>query len=68
MIARFAVDRYRALAGMREAPKFFAVRMMGIIHQALVKSGVDFTDAGLLSDPYDLFFLEIETRQLQCYA
>jgi len=59
-ITRFAVNRYRALAGMREAPKFFSIRMMGIIHQALVKSGVSFTDVGLLSDPYDLFFLEIE--------
>ena len=63
-LAKFAVGRYRALAGMREAPKFFAVRMMGIIHQELVKSGNEFVNAGLISDPYDLFFLTTEELNL----
>jgi pyruvate,water dikinase len=58
-LVRFAVDRYRMLAGMREAPKFFAIRMMGIIRQGLLQSGQDFVDAGLLKDPDDLFFLYI---------
>ncbi len=56
-LVRFAVDRYRTLAGMREAPKFFAIRMMGIIRQGLLKSGQDLVDAGLLDCPDDLFYL-----------
>jgi phosphohistidine swiveling domain-containing protein len=58
-MVRFAVDRYRALAGMREAPKFFAVRMMGIIRQGLLASGKEFVEAGLLVRSDDLFFLNI---------
>jgi pyruvate,water dikinase len=58
-LVRFAVDRYRMLAGMREAPKFFAIRMMGMIRQGLLQSGQDFVDAGLLNYPDDLFFLYI---------
>ncbi len=58
-LVRFAVGRYRALAGMREAPKFFAIRMMGIIRQGLLKSGQEFVNAGLLNRPDDLFFLNI---------
>ena len=65
-LVRFAVGRYRALAGMREAPKFFAIRMMGIIRQGLLESGQDFVDAGLLKRPDDLFYLYI--RELETIA
>ncbi len=57
---RWAVTRYRAVAGLREAPKFFAIRMMGIIRQGLLKSGEDFVAAGLLEQADDLFFLKID--------
>ena len=56
-LVRFAVSRYRAVGGMREAPKFFAIRMMGIIRQGLLESGRNFVDAGLLDKADDLFFL-----------
>jgi pyruvate,water dikinase len=59
-MVRFAVGRYRAIAGMREAPKFFAIRMLGIIRQGLLNSGKDFVEAGLLTRPDDLFFLHIK--------
>jgi pyruvate,water dikinase len=58
-LLRFAVSRYRALAGMREAPKFFAVRMMGIMRQGLLASGEALAKAGIIEDPEDLFFLHI---------
>ncbi|MES0343945.1 MAG: PEP/pyruvate-binding domain-containing protein [Anaerolineales bacterium] len=58
-ILRWAISRYRALAGMREAPKFFAIRMMGIIRQGLLQSGQDLFDAGHLKQRDDLFFLSI---------
>jgi pyruvate,water dikinase len=56
-LLRFAISRFRALAGMREAPKFFAVRMMSIIRQALLRSGEAMAAAGMLERPDDLFFL-----------
>ncbi len=56
-LIRGAVIRYRALAGMREAPKFFAIRMLGIIRQGLLESNQAFVEAGLLEQPDDLFFL-----------
>ncbi len=58
-ILRWAISRYRALAGMREAPKFFAIRMMGIIRQGLLQSGQELVDAGHLKQRDDLFFLSI---------
>ncbi|MBG7610419.1 MAG: hypothetical protein IZT55_06090, partial [Anaerolineae bacterium] len=58
-LIRFAVSRYRALAGMREAPKFFAIRMLGIIRQAILKSNHAFVENGFLEQPDDLFFLNL---------
>jgi pyruvate,water dikinase len=42
---------------MREAPKFFAIRMMGVMRQGLLESGAVFVTAGLLEQADDLFFL-----------
>jgi rifampicin phosphotransferase len=58
-LVRFGIRRYRALGGMREAPKFFAIRMMSIIRQALLESGQNFVAGGLLEKSDDLFFLHI---------
>jgi pyruvate,water dikinase len=58
-LVRFGVQRYRALAGLREAPKFFAIRMMGMIRAGLLQSGQDFVNAGYLEQMDDLFFLKI---------
>jgi pyruvate,water dikinase len=38
-LARWAGRRMRALAGLREAPKFFIIRMMGIVRDALLATG-----------------------------
>jgi pyruvate,water dikinase len=58
-LIRFAVRRYRALAGLREAPKFFAIRMMGIIRTGLLASGSEMVAAGLLAQADDLFYLHV---------
>ncbi len=58
-ILRWAISRYRALAGMREAPKFFAIRMLGIVRQGLLQSGQELVDVGYLEQRDDLFFLSI---------
>ncbi|MEA3349553.1 MAG: PEP/pyruvate-binding domain-containing protein, partial [Chloroflexota bacterium] len=55
-LIRLAAGRYRALAGMREAPKFFAIRMLSIFRQGLLESNRAFVEAGLLEQPDDLFF------------
>jgi len=56
-IIRGAARRVRALAGLREYPKFHIVGMMWVIRQALLKSGRELVDAGTLERPDDLFFL-----------
>jgi pyruvate,water dikinase len=56
-IVRGAARRIRVLMGMREAPKFFLVRMLGIVRNELLASGKEFASAGLIEKPEDLFFL-----------
>ena len=55
--ARFFAGRVRQLMGLRENPKFFAVRMMWVIHRELFKTGQEFVAADELDKPDDLFFL-----------
>ena len=59
-LVRWAVSRYRPLAGLREAPKFFAIQMIGIIREGLLKSGKALVAANVLKEEDDLFFLRIE--------
>ncbi len=58
-LIRWAVGRYRILGGMREAPKFFAIKMMSIFRQGLLESNRAFVEAGLLEQGDDLFFLHV---------
>lgn len=62
---RWTAQRVRALAGLRESPKFFVIRMMGIVRQAFLKSGAELVAQGILDQPDDLFFLYLsELKQL----
>ncbi len=56
-LIRFFAGRARQLMGARENPKFFAVRMMFILQQALLQTGQEFVRAGELKSPDDLFYL-----------
>lgn len=56
-IVRAAARRIRILMGIREAPKFFAVRMMGIVRNELLASGEEFVSDSVIEQPEDLFFL-----------
>jgi rifampicin phosphotransferase len=58
-LVRFAAGRYWSLGGMREAPKFFAIRMLGVIREGLLQSGQELMTAGHLTAADDLFFLYI---------
>jgi rifampicin phosphotransferase len=62
-LVRWASSRYRALGGLREAPKFFAIRYMEIVRQGLLRSGERMAAAGMLSEADDLFFLTVPELQ-----
>jgi pyruvate,water dikinase len=55
-IIRGAALRVRELSGLRESPKFYIIRMMGIIRAGLLESGQDLVAAGVLEQPDDLFY------------
>jgi phosphohistidine swiveling domain-containing protein len=57
---RFAASRVRQLVGLRESPKFFIVRTMGIVRQSILESGRELKEAGIFSEPEDIFFLFLE--------
>ena len=56
-LARFFGGRARALMGARESPKFFAVRLFGLVRRELLASGALFVQAGELDQPDDLIYL-----------
>lgn len=57
--ARWIVGRARELGGLRESPKFAAIRMMGLLRAALLDSGRDLAARGVLDRAEDLFFLRV---------
>jgi pyruvate,water dikinase len=63
---KFFAGRVRQLMGVRENPKFFAVRMLWVIHRELLKTGADFVTAGELNQADDLFFLTFS--ELKAFA
>jgi len=64
-IVRALVMRIRMLMGLRESPKFFIIRLMGISRDELLASGEEFVDEGILERRDDLFFLHFnELRAL----
>ncbi|HEX6035969.1 MAG TPA: PEP-utilizing enzyme, partial [Anaerolineales bacterium] len=62
-IVRAAGRRIRMLMGLRESPKFFMVRLMGIIRDELLASGDEFAKEGMIERPEDLFFLHFSELQ-----
>src|SRR5688572_14539663 len=62
-IVRALARRIRILMGLRESPKFFIVRLMGIIRSELLASGDEFVREGIIEKPEDLFFLHFHELQ-----
>ncbi len=58
-LVRWMAQRMRALAGLRESPKFFVIQMMGIVRQALLQSGAELVQQAVLERPDDIFFLHL---------
>ncbi len=62
---RWVARRLRVLAGLRESPKFYIVRCLGILRQALLERGEELVEQGVLDQPDDLVFLHMsELKQL----
>ncbi|KAL7521683.1 hypothetical protein ACHAWX_006357 [Stephanocyclus meneghinianus] len=53
----FLARRVRALAGVRELPKFTIIRVMGIIRAKLLDEGEKLANMGLIGEATDLFLL-----------
>lgn len=56
-MVRFFANRARQLMGMRESPKFFAVRMLWLVRYNLLKTGRELTESGDIQEADDLFYL-----------
>jgi rifampicin phosphotransferase len=57
--ARFLAGRMREVMGARESPKFFAVRMMGMLRAPLLEIGAELVRSGDLAQPDDLIYLTL---------
>ncbi|MFI6453138.1 PEP/pyruvate-binding domain-containing protein [Streptosporangium amethystogenes] len=56
-LVRFALGRTRALAGLREMPKYVAVTALAAMRAELLAVGAELASRGLLSRADDVFFL-----------
>jgi pyruvate,water dikinase len=61
--ARFLLRRVRALSGLRECPKFYAVRMLAAARRVLAGAGAELVAAGRLDRAEDVFFLDLGDLQ-----
>jgi len=59
-LMRYAARRMRALAGMRESPKFTVISMFGAVRAGLLASGHELAASGVLDSREDIFFLHID--------
>jgi pyruvate,water dikinase len=62
-VLRWAAHRMRALAGLRESPKFTFIRLLGILRESLLAGARELVAAGVLTRPDDIFFLRLEEVQ-----
>jgi pyruvate,water dikinase len=60
---RFLLRRVRALAGVREYPKFYAVRILAAMRRVLAGAGAELVAAGRLNRAEDVFFLDLRDLQ-----
>jgi pyruvate,water dikinase len=58
-LVRGAARRVRALMGVREAPKYYAIRIMGMAREQILAVGSEFAAAGTIERADDLFFLYV---------
>ena len=59
-VMKMAARRMRALAGLRESPKFTVMAMLGAVRAGLLASGHELARSGILHSPEDIFFLHVD--------
>ncbi len=59
-LVRALVRRARALAGLRESPKFHIIRLMGVIRERLLAAGAQLAALGEIEQADDLLFLTFD--------
>ncbi|YCK36133.1 PEP/pyruvate-binding domain-containing protein [Actinomadura sp. ATCC 39365] len=59
-VVRFALGRTRAYAGLRELPKYHAVRAIAAVRHSLRAVGEHLVAAGVLDDAADVYLLRME--------
>jgi pyruvate,water dikinase len=60
LLMKRAARRMRALAGLRESPKFTMITMLGAVRAGLLASGHELAATGILDSPDDIFFLHLD--------
>ena len=65
-LVSFLASRIRALAGLREMPKFTVIRIMGHLRAKMLAEGEKLVDEGVIGDSRDLFYLYMD--ELECLA
>jgi pyruvate,water dikinase len=60
IVMRLAARRMRALAGLRESPKFTMITMLGAVRASLLAGGNELVAKGILDAPDDIFFLHLD--------
>ncbi len=63
LLVGFFLKRARALAGLREMPKFCLVLMLAYMREVLQSIGSDLARAGCLESGEDIFFLTLQEAQ-----
>jgi phosphohistidine swiveling domain-containing protein len=59
-LVSYLARRTRAIAGVRELPKFTIIRLMGIVRAKMIKEGEILVQLNILQDPRDIFLLHDE--------
>ncbi|GAA2251940.1 phosphoenolpyruvate synthase [Streptomyces amakusaensis] len=57
-LVRFALRRTRLLAGLREYPKYLAVRLFAMVRERVAERGALLHARGRIDEPQDVFFLD----------
>jgi rifampicin phosphotransferase len=63
-LVRGAARRLRILMGVRESPKYYVIRVMGLARQELLSVGHEFETARMIERADDLFFLYISELEM----
>ena len=59
-LLRWAARRMRALAGLRESPKFAVIRLLGMLRASLLAGGSELRAEGILARLDDIFYLHLK--------